>query len=221
MQVGLWDFALVFQKHWKFSRWLIGTSLLQWFSGNFFLLAAAGLLSPAAVGAIRILQNIIGVLHVFFLTLENRIPLQAASILQERGTAKLAAFLQRFIWKGALVTAVLAVGIAFFGKPIMQLIYGGEHTQYAYLLYGFAILYILVFVGMGYRFAIRAIENTRIIFIAYVASSAFSLIMAKPLLSHWGIDGVLIGLIATQLIMQGCFHIALNHQKVYLWKSFI
>lgn len=212
-----WDFSFFKQitiKHWNFSKWLIGTALLQWVSGNFFIIAAASILSPLTVGAIRILQNIVGVLHVFFLALENYIPLKATKIYYANGIKALRHFLVQVSWKGGLATLLISLTMAFFGKEIMTLLYGEKHLNYAYLLYGFALLYTLVFIGTNIRFAIRTLEQTRSIFIAYILSSGFSLVMAKPIIEKWGIDGIVIGLIITQVIMQLFFLFSLKQKKI-------
>ena len=81
-------------RHYHYSKWLLGTALLQWFSGNYFLLAAAALLGPVALGALRMVQNIVGLLHVLFLAMENLIPIQAAKTYYEGGVVNL----RKYLW---------------------------------------------------------------------------------------------------------------------------
>lgn len=45
-------------EHWDFSKWLTVTALLQWFSGNLFIIAAGAILGPVAVGVTRMAQSI-------------------------------------------------------------------------------------------------------------------------------------------------------------------
>ena len=205
--------------HWRYSKWLMATALLQWFSGNAFILVAGGILSPLAVGSIRILQNIVGVLHLLFLAMENHIPLKAAEIFQKSGRNALNEFMLKFTWKGCLVTLLGASLLAWFGKEIIQVVYGEEFSAYAYLLYGFAIHYVLVFIGTSFRFTLRTLEQTQSIFGAYVCSALFSLLFAKPILQNFGVEGILIGLISTQIIMQIYFAYSLNFKLFLPWKS--
>lgn len=206
------------KSHWSFSKWLLATSLLQWMSGNFFILAAASILSPLAVGTIRIMQNIIGLLHVLFLAIENYVPIRASKIFQADGKKALGHFLRQITWKGGLVTLFLAGSIALFGEEIIELLYQGKYTDQAYLLYGFAVLYILVFIGTNYRFAIRTLEQTKSIFIAYLWSAGFSLLFANGIITTFGIEGIIIGLIGTQLIMQFYFIYSLRTKINLFWK---
>ncbi len=195
----------IVSKHWDFSKWLVGTALLQWFSGNIFILVAAALLSPLAVGAIRIIQNIMGLLHVLFLAFENIVPLRASKIFHEDGLRSLGIYLGKILVKGGLGTLAIGGTVALFGKEIMDLLYEGQHMEFAYLLYGFAGLYVLVFTGTIIRFAIRTLEQTRLIFISYIISALASMLLAKPMIAHFGINGVIIGLVLSQLIIQAYF----------------
>ena len=43
------EFGTHLRETWNYSGWLIGTSLLQWFSGNFFIVTAGGILGPVSV----------------------------------------------------------------------------------------------------------------------------------------------------------------------------
>lgn len=212
------QFVFIMKKHWKFSKWLVGTSLLQWVSGNFFIIASASLLSPATVGAIRILQNIIGIMNVLFIAVENYIPIRAINIFKANGLSALGVFIRKIIWQGSIATLLIGGTMALFGKEIMGILYKGEHTDYAYLLYGFAVLYVFVFVGINFRFIFRTIEYTQPIFIAYIFGATFSLLFAKPIIQYYGIMGVVIGLISNQIIMQTYFIYSLRKKTALLWK---
>ena len=67
-------------RHFEFSKWLLGTAMLQWLSGNYFIIAAASILGPIAVGAVRMVQNIMGLCHVLFLAMENFLPVELSLI---------------------------------------------------------------------------------------------------------------------------------------------
>jgi hypothetical protein len=168
-------------------------------------LVAAALLSPLAVGAIRIIQNIMGLLHVLFLAFENIIPLRASQIFHENGLRSLGLYLGKMLVKGGLGTLAIGGTVALFGKEIMNLLYEGQHIEFAYLLYGFAGLYVLVFTGTIIRFAIRTLEKTRLIFISYIISALVSVLLAQPMITYFGINGVIIGLVLSQFIIQAYF----------------
>ena len=110
---------------------------------------------------------------------------------------------------GALVMMILFI-LAFLSPTIMELLYGTEFKPYAFILIGFCIIYIFVYLSHPLRFALRTLEMTRPIFIAYLLAAVFSLLAAAPMLREWGIYGLLLGLLTTQIICQVVYIISLR-----------
>lgn len=203
------------QQHFDFSKWLLGTVLTQWLSGNFFILCAGGILGVAVVGAVRIAQNVIGLTHVIFLAMENVVPISAAKAFKSGGEKKLFGFLKNISLRiGWLVMAILVL-VSIFSPGILALLYGEEFSAHSYILIGFCIIYLLVYIGYPLRFALRTLEMTKPIFIAYVFGAIFSVIAAAPMLDYWGVYGLLVGLFVTQLVTQLVYIFSLWKIKKY------
>ncbi len=200
-----------FWQHYHYAKWLLGTAVLQWWSGNYFLLAAAALLGPLALGAIRMVQNMMGLLHVLFIAMENLVPLRAAQQYDRGGLPALKKYLWMITWQVGALTAVLLTLIAFFAEPLLGLLYGAEQRGYYEVVLGFCLIYIFIFSTHPLRFALRTLGDTQPIFWAYVWGSAFSLLSAYPLVRAWSLYGVLTGILLTQLLSLGVY-------LFYLWK---
>jgi O-antigen/teichoic acid export membrane protein len=205
-------------ENWSFSKYLVGTALLQWVSGNFFIIVAGGLLGPVAIGAIRIAQNVVGVLHVLFSAMENIIPIKGAEILDKEGNTKTLKYFKKMLFKGGLVTLIVLVLIALLRTQIITLFYGDEYLEYVNVLLGFTGLYVLVFAGTIMGFVIRTFEMNNIFFWSYIITTIFSLLAADPIIRATGIYGVLIGLFITQLINISFYILKLNSQLKTEWK---
>jgi O-antigen/teichoic acid export membrane protein len=189
----------------SFSQYLLGTSILQWLSGNYFIVTAGALLGPAAVGAIRVAQNLVGALNVFFMAMENTIPIRASHVMHEKGKEAMKAF-----EKGLIPVAIGLGGLAVFRNEIITFFYGEEYLSRSFVLIGFCLLYILVFAGTLQRFVIRTLERNQIIFWGYVVTSSFSLLLANPIVDHFGLLGVIGGLFLSQVITLGIFAISIK-----------
>jgi O-antigen/teichoic acid export membrane protein len=199
----------VIQRHYDFSKWLLGTVALQWLGGNFFIICAGGILGSASVGAVRIAQNVIGLTHVIFIAMENVVPISAAKAYRDGGQKRLYAFLKNISLKiGWFVMSILIL-ISIFSPTILGLLYGEDFIAYSYILICFCIIYLLVYIGYPLRFALRTLEMTKPIFIAYAFGAIFSVIVAAPMLQCWGIYGLLLGLFMTQMITQFVYIISL------------
>jgi len=201
-------YGALIKKHYHFSSWLLGTSILQWFSGNFFLIAAASTLGTTAVGAVRMGQNIVGLCHILFLAMENIVPAEAAQLFLQKDRQALVQYLLKIGLKiGAIVLTTLSV-MAIAAPNLIHWIYGASFVSYSYVVWGYCLLYIFVYIGYPVRYFFRTIHFTKPIFVAYCFGTLFSLAVAFPIVNTWGIVGLLIGLILCQvltLIVYGYF----------------
>ena len=205
------------KEHYHYSFWLLGTSLVQWFSGNFFLIAAAGALGTVALGALRMAQNMVGLCHVLFLAMENIIPAEAARHFFTFGEKAMFAYLKRVaLFGGAVVLAML--GALTLAAPwLIRLLYGGEYLPYGWLVAAYSGLYVFVYIGFPMRFALRTLQTTSPIFIAYCLSAAVSVLLAFPLVRAWGMTGVMAGLTGTQLLTLVVYSYFLHH-RIPAWE---
>ena len=194
------DIKAVVLEHWDFSKWLTATAILQWFSGNLFIIAAGAILGPRAVGATRMAQNVVGITHVLFLAMENIIPTRASLAQRSGGNQMLFKYLMKFTLQMGTITFTLLGLITIFSHQIINLFYGADYLEFQNILIGFCLLYVVVFLGYPLRYAIRTMEKTRLIFISFIISAVFSVLVAYPVIKTYGLYGVVGGLMATQLI---------------------
>ncbi len=194
------ELPVVFNRHFDFSKWLLGTAVLQWLSGNFFIIVSAGVLGPIAVGAVRIAQNIMGLCHIFFQVMENIVPVEAAQQYASGGMNSLKKYLQSIsIQMGVLIVGLLSL-ISIFATFLLDVLYGAAYVPYAYIIWGFCVMYLLVYAGYPLRFALRTLEVTKPIFIGYLLSTLFSILFAKWMISKWEIQGLILGMAICQVL---------------------
>lgn len=191
--------------HWKLTGWLLASSILQWFAGNFFIISAGSLMGAEAAGVVRIAQSIVGVLNVFFIALELYAPIRFAHLYRSGGRKALFTYTRKTMLLGVAVCGAFVLFVALFSPSILSWLYGARYVSFSHVVTVFAAFYILVFIGYPLRFALRALENTRAMFMAYVFAIAFSLAFSNTMIHAWGIWGVLAGLAGTQLIMQAWY----------------
>lgn len=205
---GQFQLRFVFLEHLRYSKWLTGTAILQWFGSNFFILALAAIMGNAAVGAVRMIQNIMGILHVLFLSMENVVPLQASRFLHKSGVRRMHRYLLVSTRRYGVLVGAFIVGLLLFGGSILNLLYGSGQSEYAFLLSAFACMYILVYLSYPMRFGLRSLEKTRAFFTAYVVSTLFSFLAAFPLIEWAGWSGFIVGLFLVQIMNNGIFGVA-------------
>lgn len=204
-------FFQVFKTNWHFSKWITASAVLQWTSGNLFIVAAGSILGPTVVGAIKAAQNIMGVSHILFQGLENIVPVKASYNYVQEGIQGLITYLNKTVLWGGLATAIIAFTAGLMPKFWLILFYGEQYQEFGFILQWYAVIYLLIFIGLPLRAGLRAIETTRPIFIAYVLMTIFSIFTAKYSILFFGVHGVMVGILGTQVILQSSLLLSLNH----------
>ncbi|MGA7831609.1 MAG: hypothetical protein WCA21_11655 [Terracidiphilus sp.] len=196
-------------RHWRISRWLGASSILQWTAGNLFVIAAPVYYGAAAAGILKASQNLMGVTHVWFQGLDNVVPVETARRLRHGGVHSMLSYTRSVLLKWGGLTLLFAMFIAVAPGLWLKLIYGQQMVQYGYILRLYALLYVVVFVGGPLRAGLQALEFTVPIFWSYLTMTAFAFIFAVPMAKRLGLNGTMLGLLATQFLFQSIVAAAL------------
>tara|TARA_B100000767_G_C19736821_1_gene524312 strand:- start:499 stop:1755 length:1257 start_codon:yes stop_codon:yes gene_type:complete len=193
----------IFKRNWKTSKWLAGSAIMQWTSGNYFIIAAGAILGPASVGILRAAGNVIGITHILFQGLENIVPASASKNYTDQGTSGLKAYLIKVLFFGGSLFLVLTFIISIFSGEILSFLYGEEYYQYRYILFWYAMVYIVMYSVLPLTIGLRTLENTKPLFFSYLVTTIFSLICAKFFVENFLLSGVMMGMMVNQFIFLG------------------
>lgn len=194
------DLTRISLQHWQFSKWLLGSAVMQWTSGNYFLVVAGGVLGASTVGAIRAAQNIFGMTHVLFQGLENVVPVKASLHYAKGGMDALIKYLKQVTYLAGGATLLIVLAIVTAPEFWLSIFYGKQFADFGYLLNWFGPIYILIFIGLPLRTALKSLEYTKVSFLAYLAMTLFSLSFAYPMINLFSENGVMLGILITQII---------------------
>ncbi|MFA7430380.1 MAG: hypothetical protein WCZ23_09515 [Rhodospirillaceae bacterium] len=197
-------------RHWQSSKWLLPSAIIYWFSGHFFIIAAGFFLGAAAVGAIRAAQNLIAITHILFQAWENIVPARAARLFHSQGTHALRAFLKRVAFNGGLATTAIIVAVNIQPGALLGMVFGAEYAEYGHLLFYYGLCYIFLFFSLPLKAGLRAVENTKLIFLGHLAVSIFTLATFHPLVTTFGLDGAMAGIVCTSLILVVVLYLGLR-----------
>ncbi len=187
-------------RHWRFSKWLTASALMQWMTGQLFIIAAGAILGATAVGALKAAQNLMGMTNILIVGLENIVPVRAAHHFRGGGRKALWGYVKRVTLLGESAVGTVAVIAAIAPDFWLGLVYGDQYRGYGYILQGWAVVYLLSFLGFSLRVGLRAIEFTRPLFYASLTATLFTMASLYPLV-HWlGLNGIMGGLMTIQVI---------------------
>lgn len=197
-------------RHWQSSKWLLPSAIIYWFSGHFFIIAAGFFLGAATVGAIRAAHNLIAITHILFQAWENIVPARAARIYHAKGAQALGDFLRKVAVSGGLVTALIIVAVNIQPGALLGLVFGEEYAAYGDLLVYYGLSYMALFFSLPLKAGLRAVENTKLIFLGHLAVSIFTLATFHTLVSQFGVHGAMVGIICTSVILVGVLWLGLR-----------
>ncbi len=203
-------FQVMARRHWQTSKWLTSSALMQWTSSNLFTIVASAFLGASAAGVLRAIRNIMGVTHIWSLGLSNVVPVNAARRLRTNGVRSMVAYLRETTWIWSSVTLVFAVIVWVAPEFWLNLLYGPAYAGYGSLLRLYTFAYMWVTLALPLNAGAVALEYTVPIFWGYGASSLFSVLSSVPLIRFFGLNGAVLGILGTQVLLQSVSFITLR-----------
>ena len=185
--------------HMQHGKWLLLTAIVQWWSSNFFVVAAGVIIGPVALGAFRLVQSLFG--RFFSESVE---------------TSK--KYLIDTSLKGLFLLGIVLTFLFIFSTQIVVLVGGPQYADYSYVVKGMSLLYFIIFAGYPVRIAVRMMMLNHIFFFGYVLSFCFSALSFNFLLKEYSLWGAIIGLITNQCILILFWQYHLSKRQFILWR---
>jgi O-antigen/teichoic acid export membrane protein len=211
---GLWQTRPYWSRHftslrqtwrqnWGFGRWMLGSMIANWVSIEFYPILTAGMISFAATGAYRALQNLVAPVQLLLRATDTFLTPRAARAYHLNGQPALA----RLVHRSYLVTGIPILGflsiIVLFPAPILELLYGETYLEYSQGIYLMAAFYALMYAYWPLQTAFKAARISRPIFIANLAAILAMFTVGIWMIQRWGVYGTMAGQALNALIVLG------------------
>ena len=195
------NFFLSIKDNWKIGKWLLLTSIAQWFSGNLWIVNAGIILGPYYLGIIRACQTIIGILNPILQSFENIFPKEVSKILKEKNKYHMHKYLIINIIKVFSILLIISLIIILFSKNILLIFYGSDISNYSFLLSYLVLIFPLI--GLQYfpQYGLRSLSKTFPIFLSYLLSSLFTILTSRYFINEFGLNGFISGMYLSTLII--------------------
>jgi O-antigen/teichoic acid export membrane protein len=182
----------VAQRHWSFSRWLLGSTLINCVREGFVNVSVGSLLGLTEIGVLRAAQQLVLIINIPLFVMHNTVPMPASLAYGERGFPGLLSYMQGFALKYfCLLCAVLAV-IGAFGEPLLTTVYGPGYAGHGSLVTAYAAIMIIFLIRDFIAIMVKTTENTDYDFYASVLGAVLCLILLFPLVKIFGLAGALL-----------------------------
>jgi len=187
------DMIATWRRNWAFGRWVLGSTMANWVAVEVYPILTAGLVSFAATGAYRALQNVVAPIHSLLRAMDTYFTPRLADRRRIAGTVGVVYMVrQMFLVTGPPVAFVLVVAVVF-AEPILRLLYGETYVEYASGMRLMAVFYALLYSFWPIQSALKALERTRAIFFGSLGAMVAMATFGVWAILRWGVYGTIGG----------------------------
>jgi len=209
LRITIAEMRKVAVDHWEFARWIVGSIATNWVVLNIFYLVAGIALGATAVASLRANVLLFAVGNVFFLGLENFVPVRGAQLLARDGMQALLKYMNFWLAIGISVSIGISLCVTVLASFWLRLAFGDAFTGDVGIAYVLSAMYPLsCYVSLG-GVLLRCASATRAIFLIWAAMAAVGLVVAYPFVQWLGVYGAAGGQLACYVA--GCW---LTHRHI-------
>lgn len=190
-----------FRQNWRFGKWITGGVLANWVSVELYPVITAGLVSFAAAGAYRALQNLVAPIHLLLRAQDTYLTPRASRTYQKTGMRGVSRMIRlAYFTLGIPVLGILGLAV-LFPEQILHFLYGDTYLEYSNAMILMAIFYALMYAYWPLQTAFKAIHISRPLFIANGIAIMVMFTLGIWTILQWGVYGTLIGQILNALVV--------------------
>ena len=183
----------IWWRNWTFGRWLLASFLANWAVVEFYPILTAGLISFAAAGAYRALQNLVAPIHLLLRAIDTFLTPRAAKLYENNGLRALTSTLRSIYLAIALPVLLVLVLALLFPEQLLGLIYGDTYLEYSNGVILMALFYALMFAYWPLQSIFKAAQLSRPIFVANFLAIVSMFTIGIWAILKWDVYGTIIG----------------------------
>lgn len=184
-------------------RWLSLSSILSLVQDNVFVFAGSAIAGLEAVGIVRTCQSITGLVNPLFFALDHILPRRIGQQISVFGEEEALRRYENLAWLACSVILALLGGLALLAGPLLGALVGTDAVGHAWVLQGLCLSILPSMAGVIISYPMRALERVRPIAIALFVSASISVVVAVPIISEFGIAGIVAGIALGNLTSLG------------------
>jgi thymidylate kinase len=159
------------------------------------------MLGAAAAGVMRAGYVIFGPTRILGFFLRTVLPNSFARTLAGDGKAAMHEQVKS-VWSGvAPLTATYCLLAAAFADPLVRLLFGAQFAGHSTVVVLYAVFAFTALMTSVITSALRAGRLSKELFVSQLCANALALPVGWLLIAHWGIEGAVVGMILTNLVV--------------------
>ena len=189
-------FSDVVSEHWSYGKWAALTGLAMWVPANLYYAILPSKFGLAGTAELRALMNL---MYPLLHTVTALVLLLIPVLVRQReghGLTQMKRTIEQLIALFVPVGLVYLLLLALFFRPLLQLLYAGQYHEVSRpVVICLGLLPVTSGIAGVLGAGIRALERPRLVFWAYLLSSATAIFAGIPLTLDRGVWGAALALV--------------------------
>jgi len=189
------------KRNWRFGRWTMGGSIANWVAVEFYPVLTAGLVSFAAAGAYRALQNLVAPVHLLLRATDTFLTPHTANLYEQSGRRALVRSLRLIYFAAGIpILGILIISVVF-SKQLLYLLYGVTYLPYSNGMILMALFYALWFSYWPLQSIFKAARLSQPVFVANLVAIILMFTAGIGMILRWGVYGTIAGQALNALVV--------------------
>ncbi|MEN8241518.1 MAG: lipopolysaccharide biosynthesis protein [Chloroflexota bacterium] len=180
-------------ENWKFGKWMLGALLSNFVALEVYPLVVTGMISFAATGVYRALENLVAAVHVILRAMDTFITPYTARAYASSGRKHLFRIVRRAYLLGGIPIILILIGAVVFTDPLMELLYAETYPHAQSGIIWLSLFYLLWYTYWPIQSALKALKRSRPVFNANLAAIISMFTLGLLAIRAWGLNGAFIG----------------------------
>jgi O-antigen/teichoic acid export membrane protein len=177
-------------EHWRYGRWVVASGVLGWIPQSFYYLLLPLHAGLAGTAALKALMNLVmPVLHAY----QPMLVLLVPALVRVRGTPAFGRTVRTMLLLATCCSGVYWLLLGLLDRRVVAWLYDGQYVANASLLWVIGLLAITGAAVAVLGGALRALERSSDMFVAYAASTVLTVTVGLWLMLRWGVKGAAVG----------------------------
>jgi O-antigen/teichoic acid export membrane protein len=189
--------AGVLREHWRYGKWVMGSTIVTWVSGYGYYVIVGALLPMHDVAALRALRNLTEPCYRAMAAIILLVLPWASSRFAEGGRAGLKRLTRQLNLMFGASAVVYFIAICLFKGRLMNLLYAGRYNESSHLLILATAPLVLIAGSLGSEIAVQVMQAPSEVFLAYGVSGVMTLALGVAFTRFWGLEGGLVSILAS------------------------
>jgi O-antigen/teichoic acid export membrane protein len=187
----------VLRQHWRYGRWVLGSTIVTWVSGYAYYVIVGALLPMQDVAMLRSLRNLTEPCYRAMAAIILLVLPWASGRFMEEGREGLRRRTRQLNFLFGGTALVYFAALCLFGKQVMNLLYAGRYDGASHLLILATAPLVFIAASLGSEIAVQVMQAPSEVFLAYGTSGALTFILGVAFTRFWGLMGGLISILVS------------------------